>query len=291
MAQAASRPVFDAHFHIGAYGAQEFDGHTIRPIPAHLDHHGSRECARHIARHGLRGGLVVPTYLEDQTAAFRYNELVLRAVEEHNELLGGLWVSPLPEVEVLCRKALEMLPRRGIRALKIASNTWRPFGIDPAGWSVAVRRNLERILETARLHKLVIHFHTGYLPGAQPSGFDAFMKRYGRAATFQFVHMGEAIAPAFSFVPRFLRWLDEGCDIYADTSLVPGFAPGWLLAELERLETGCERVLFATDAPWGSFEAEYAKVKAACDRVHRLDQICWQNAARLYGLEKGSDTE
>ena len=291
MTQTASRPVFDAHFHIGAYGAQVFEGRTIRPIPPQLDHREARDCARYVARHGLRGGLVVPTYLEDRTAAFRYNEIVLRAVEDYGELLGGLWVSPLPEVAALCRQTLDMLPRSGIRVLKIASNTWRPFGIDPASWSVALRRNMERILEAAQLHKLVIHFHTGYLPGAQPEAFDAFMKRYGKAATYQFVHMGEAIAPAFSFVPRFLQWLDEGCDIYTDTSLVPGFAPVWLLAELDRREAGCERILFATDAPWGSFEAEYAKVKAACGQSQRLDQICWHNAARLYGLEDGPDAE
>ncbi len=289
MAAAAPRLVFDAHFHIGAYGAQLIGGQTIRPIPAYLDHHGARECARHIRHHGLRGGLVVPTYLEDQTAAFRYNELVLKAVEGHEELLGGLWVSPLPEVETLCLAALAVLPRPGIRALKIASNTWQPYGIDPAGWSVRVRRNVERILDAARLHKLVIHFHTGYLPGAQPAAFDAFMKSYGKAATYQFVHMGEAIAPVFSFVPQFLQWLDAGCDIYTDTSLVPGFAPKWLLGELDRRGTGCERVLFATDAPWGSFEAEYAKIKAACNRSQYLDQICWQNAARLYGLGNGPD--
>ena len=91
---------------------------------------------------------------------------------------------------------------------------------------------MERILATAHTHHLVVHFHTGYLPEADPLHFDAFLSEYGEAATYQLVHMGKAIAPAFRFVPRFIEWIEKGYDVYTDTSIVPGFAPRWLVGEL-----------------------------------------------------------
>ena len=61
------------------------------------------------------------------------------------------------------------------------------------------------------------------------------MQAYGRVATYQLVPLGEAIAPVFKFVPRFIEWL------------APGFVPPWLLDELDRRNLGFDRVLFATD--------------------------------------------
>ena len=146
----APRRVFDAHFHIGPYGTKAF-----------------------AERHGLGGGVIVPTYLQDQRAAFRYNYLLLDGSERHEALFGGLWVSPLPDVEALNNEALAALPHPGIQALKIASNTWRPRSIAPSSWPAHVQRNVEQILEAAAAHRLVIHFPTGYLPGADPLEFDA----------------------------------------------------------------------------------------------------------------------
>ena len=280
----APRRVFDAHFHIGPYGTQDFAERAITPIPAALDHADGDDCAAYVQRHSLRGGVIVPTYLEDQRAAFEYNRLLLRAVERHTDLIGGLWVSPLPQVETLCDAALATLPHPGIRALKIASNTWQPFSIDPASWSARLRRNVEKILDAAAAHGLVIHFHTGYLPGAEPLAFEAFMRQYGRNATYQLVHMGEAIAPIFTFVPRFVAWIEAGYNVYTDTSLAPGFAPAWLLHELDRHNLGFDRVLFATDTPWGRFPSEFWKIEGLDLDEAVKELIFWENAARLYRL-------
>ena len=280
----APRRVFDAHFHLGAYGTQPFEGHAITPIPAELDHAIGADCKAYLDRHALTGGVIVPTYLARQEAAFEYNELVLEAVAQYPQLVGGLWVSPLLEVEELLEKALDALPAPGIRALKIASNTWQPYSINPATWTPQLRRQMERILSAASTHNLIIHFHTGYLPGAHPLEFEQFLKSYGTAARYQLVHMGEAIAPAFAFVPRFIEWIEAGYEVYTDTSIVPGFGPGWLIKSLMKAEIGLERVFFATDAPWGRFEEAYAKIAALPLDEQQLDALFYRNAIRAYGV-------
>lgn len=282
----AARRVFDAHFHIGPYGNQTAGQCAIRPIPPEVDHADGAACCDYLTRHGIRGGLVVPTYVDDQRVAFEYNHLLPDAFSAHDGLYGGLWVSPLPEVEPQLDETLRLLPHGRIRALKIASNTWLPFGIDPSTWSAKVRRNVERILEAAKHHDLVIHLHTGHLEGARPAEFEAFMREYGPSATFQLVHMGESIVPTFDFVPRFIDWIRRGLAVYTDTSLIPGFGPSWLVSELDRLNLGCNRVLFATDAPWGRFESEYWKVAAMDVTDAVLDQLFWANAAVLYRLKE-----
>lgn len=277
-------PVFDAHFHIGAYGRQVFEGRTIEPIAPALDHRHGADCAAYLKRFGLAGGMIVPTYLEDQTAAFSFNELVVQAVENHPTLYGGLWVSPLVSLEDHLAATLQLLPHPKIRALKIASNTWTNIGIDPGTWPARVRRNVEEILDHAAAHNLIIHFHTGYLPGADPADFDAFMSHYGKVARYQLVHMGEAIAPAFRFAPLFVEWITSGYDVYTDTSIVPGFAPEWVLRLLDQHNLGFTRVFFATDSPWGRFPSEYAKVAGLDLEERDRADIFYNNAIKAYGL-------
>ena len=57
-----------------------------------------------------------------------------------------------------------------------------------------------------------------------------------------------------------------------------------LLGELDRRNPGFGRVLFATDAPWGHFPAEYWKIAALDLDPGVKEQILWGNAARLYGV-------
>ncbi len=277
-------PIFDAHFHVGAYGRQVFEGATIEPIAPALDHVDGDACAAYMERFGITAGMIVPTYLEDQTAAFSFNALVMDGVEKHAGLYGGLWVSPLEEVEDHLEAALSLLPHPKIRALKIASNTWTGCGIHPAHWPARVKRNVEQILDHAGAHNLIIHFHTGYLPGADPKDFDAFMSRYGNKARYQLVHMGEAIAPAFRFAPLFIKWIEAGYDVYTDTSIVPGFAPAWILRLLDQHNLGFTRVFFATDSPWGRFPSEYAKVTGLDLTVEDRANILFHNATTAYGI-------
>ena len=278
------RKVFDAHFHIGSSATRQFAGRTITPILDGDDHQSSADVERYIERHGLGGGVMIPTYLEDQKAAFRYNDIILEAVRPERSLYGALWVSPLPENEERTATVLERLPQPGIRALKMASNTWKEHTVDPSSWNRNLRSNLERILSTATDCSLVIHFHTGYHTSADPLQFDAFLSEYGTAATYQLAHMGEAIAPALRFVPRFVEWIEKGYDVFTDTSVVPGFAPRWLIQQLEERGHPVDRVLFATDTPWGRFPAEYWKVEGLEVDGEIKTKIFWDNAAALYAV-------
>ena len=289
MAAAADQRVFDAHFHVGPYGVQTVLERRIRPIAPEWEKPGA--CSAYLDRYELAGGVIVPTYLDDPTAAFRYNDLVLVELARDKRLIGGLWVSPMENVRNLCEAALKLLPHPRICALKIASNTWMPFSIDPSTWTKNMRHQMERILEVAAHHQLVIHCHTGYLPGAEPLAFDAFLAEYGRRVKFQLVHMGEAIAPSFAFIPRFIEWIKRGLKVYTDTSLVPGFAPQWLLELLDRQDLGFDRVLFATDTPWGRFPTERAKLDIPGLPNEVLTAILWRNAAALYRLGELSQYE
>lgn len=289
-----NHPVFDAHFHIGPWGTQTYEGYTITPMPGQgdivEDHASGLDCAAYFNRYGIDGGIVVPTYLEDPTAAFRYNELVITAVNEVENLYGALWVSPMPEVQEENDRTLASLPELlvqsdKIRALKIASNSWQGVGIHPKDWTPQVRRNMDAILHAATSFQLPIQFHTGYLAGADPLEFDAFMSDYGQAATYHLVHMGEAIAPAFRFVPRFLAWIKMGYDVYTDTSIVPGFGPSWLVHTCMQEGIGLDRIFFGTDTPWGRFPSEYWKVAGIEMAADVKQQIFWENARRLYCTE------
>lgn len=283
-----SFPIFDAHFHIGSYGTQRVFDRDVTPVDPGMEHPDGAACRAYLKRNGAIGGVMIPCYLEDQSVAFATNDLVLDAVDPDNYLYGALWVSPIGECRDWTHRALAHLPHAGVRALKIASNTWTGTSIDPRDWSSAERDTVEAILAAASAHNLVIHFHTGYLEGADPLKFDAFMSEYGSAATYQLVHMGEAILPAFKFMPRFVEWLDAGYDVYTDTSMVPGFAPAWLVRLLLDRGEGIDRVMFATDGPWGGFPVEVAKVESLDVDDTIKQQIFSENALRLYaGTESG----
>jgi len=65
-----------------------------------------------------------------------------------------------------------------------------------------------------------------------------------------------------AFVPRFIELLKENYNLYCDTSFARSFGPNWLINELiSKYPEGLERVFFASDNPWGLFEAEYQKVE------------------------------
>jgi len=82
---------------------------------------------------------------------------------------------------------------------------------------------------------------------------------------------------------RFFYWIESGLQVYTDTSWAIGFAPAWLCQEIQRRGTGHDRVLFATDTPWGDHAGEHARLAAATDDPELTDALFRGNFEALYG--------
>jgi hypothetical protein len=74
-----------------------------------------------------------------------------------------------------------------------------------------------------------------------------------------------------------------GSDVYIDTSHTIPSEPSETFARILREHR--TRVMFGTDAPWQDPVSELAKLRAAVPDPALLDDVLWNNAARLLGLE------
>jgi len=98
------------------------------------------------------------------------------------------------------------------------------------------------------------HRHIGVLP-AYP-----LVEWYADRVPVHLVHFGGGMSGHIKLIgSRFLEWIERGKRVYTDLSWAIGFAPAWLAREIERRGLGHDRVLFASDQPWGDFEGEYAR--------------------------------
>ena len=85
------------------------------------------------------------------------------------------------------------------------------------------------------------------------------------------------------FRSRFFDWIAAGKQVYTDLSWAVGFAPRWLAAEIERRGIGHDRVLFASDEPWGDYPGERARLAAAAGDGELARLIFSSNFDKLYG--------
>ena len=286
-----TRPVFDAHFHIGTWGTWEFFGEPVTPLgPADPDayapgseHHGAAECARYMADNGIQRGVVVCNFLapEPRYSLIDLNKVELDAARSVDGLYAGVFVSPLPAEWKYVQEALEWVNEPGVKALKMTSTHWAPVSVDPATWDADVRRNMETILQVARRRNLPIQFHTGHL-NSMPDAFDAFLREYGTNHIVHLVHSGETVYPGFQFASLFPKWLEAGYDVYCDTSMCPLFVLSWLLRQVADSPEGRSRILFATDSPWSDFMPEYWKIESLRIPEEWKQAMLWDNAVRLY---------
>jgi predicted TIM-barrel fold metal-dependent hydrolase len=88
---------------------------------------------------------------------------------------------------------------------------------------------------------------------------------------------------------RFFDWVAAGKRVYTDTSWAIGFAPRWLAAEIERRGIGADRVLFASDQPWGDFAGEHARLAAATGDGELAQLVFSRNFEALHGLGRPSN--
>lgn len=250
--------VLDAHRHIGVLPEYPFYGGP--PIRADVTAQGTvREFYAALDAEGVERALVLPNYgVPEPRIAFEFNALALEAATRDDRVRCGLWVSPKASDAARNDEALALAGEHGVRALKTSFLLGgAPDDPDCAG-------QLHRIFTTAAEHDLVVHVHTS--PGAA-SDLDRvgrLVEEYGDRVRIHLVHLGGGMSGHMKLVGgRLFDWIDAGKRVYTDTSWAIGFAPRWLVAEIRRRGIGADRVLFATDTPWGDHEGEHARLLAA----------------------------
>jgi uncharacterized protein len=261
----AERWISDAHRHLGVLPEYPFYGGP--PVRPDLDAEGTGRA------------LVIPNYgVPDPDVAFSFNELVLEAAAADDRIRAALWVSAKEADAERTAKALALAGEPGVRALKLSFLLGGRVD-DPAG-----QPQLDTIFATARQHGLVVHVHTS--PGAA-SDIDQvghLVDRYGDDVAIHLVHFGGGMSGHIKLAgSRFFDWIAAGKRVYTDLSWAIGFAPRWLAAEIERRGAGHDRVLFASDQPWGDYAGEFAKLSAVTGDGELGRRVFGGTFADLYG--------
>jgi predicted TIM-barrel fold metal-dependent hydrolase len=244
----------DAHRHLGVLPAYPFyGGPPVQPDVTARATIG--ELIADMDAEGTERALILPNYgVPDPDVAFGFNELVVEAAQSDDRIRCGLWVSSRDADAGRTGKALELAGEAGVKALKLSFLLGGR--VDDPG--------LAPIFAAAREHDLVVHVHTS--PGAA-SDIDqvgTLVDRYGDDVKLHLVHFGGGMSGHIKLIgTRFFDWVAAGKQVYTDLSWAIGFAPRWLAQEIDRRGLGHDRVLFASDEPWGDHAGELARLRAA----------------------------
>lgn len=172
------------------------------------------------------------------------------------------------------RAEVERMLSLGLKGVKLQPQ-WQEF--DPDGQRIAP------FLEAAE-GRLIVLFHAGneIVPitdvRATPQRLAAVHARYPRL-TMVAAHMGGYLM--FDESENHIIGRDG---IHLDTSyLPPAELPDERMLRMIRAH-GAERILFATDGPFGDPAADLERLLHIGLTQDELEAICWQNAATLLGL-------
>ncbi|WP_435742047.1 amidohydrolase family protein [Nocardioides sp. SYSU DS0663] len=273
-----ARKPHDAHRHIGVLPAYPFYGGP--PISPDTTARATvAELLRDLDAEGVERALVLPNYgVPDPDVAFGLNQLALEAAQADDRVRCGLWVSPKASDAARNDEALGLAREDGVAALK----TSFLLGGSPTDPDCA--EQLDRVFTTAADLGLVVHVHTSPGAASDVDQVGRLVERYGDATRIHLVHLGGGMSGHLKLIGgRFFDWIEAGKQVYTDTSWAIGFAPTWLAQEVERRGTGHDRVLFATDTPWGDFAGEHARLAAAAGDGALADAFFHQNFEALYG--------
>ena len=267
----------DAHRHLGLLPAHPFYGGP----PVHPDVGARATIAELLAdldAEGTERALVIPNYgVPDASVSFALNELVLEAAAKDDRIRAGLWVSPRPQDAGDTARWLAHAGETGVRALKIS------FLLGGRASDEACRPQLDAIFAAAARHGLVVHVHTS--PGAASDVDEVahLVDRYATEVALHLVHFGGGMSGHIKLAGgRFFDWIDAGKRVYTDLSWAIGFAPAWLAREIDRRGVGHDRVLFASDQPWGDFAGEHARMRAAVGDGELARHVFTGTFDRLY---------
>jgi len=270
--------VHDAHRHLGVLPAHPFyGGPPVNPDTAAVADVDA--LLRSLDEEGVERALVIPNYgVPDVSASFALNELVLEAAARDDRVRAGLWVSPRPQDAHLTEQALALAGESGVVALKTS------FLLGGRATDDACRPQLDAVFATARQHGLVVHVHTSPGAASDVDEVGELVERHGDDVAIHLVHLGGGMSGHIKLIgSRFFDWIEAGKRVYTDTSWAIGFAPRWLAAEVQRRGTGHDRVLYASDEPWGDAAGELARLRAAAGDGELARLWLTENAAALYG--------
>lgn len=275
---AAAVVTHDAHRHIGVLPAYSFYGGpaispdvtaraTIEELLADLDAEGTERA------------LVLPNYgVPIPEVPFDLNELAVETAQRDDRVLCGLWMSPKQSDADLNSTSIALAGEAGVAALKTS------FLLGGSPTDADCQEQIARIFACALEHDLVVHVHTS--PGAA-SDIDqvgTLVERYGDDVKIHLVHLGGGMSGHIKLIGgRLFDWIAAGKKVYTDTSWTIGFAPRWLAQEIERRGFGEDRILFASDTPWGDHEGELARMHSAVRDTELARLFLRDNFTSLYG--------
>lgn len=268
----------DAHRHLGVLPAYPFyGGPPVRPDVA-----ARATIAQLIAdldAERTERALVLPNYgVPDPAVAFSFNELCVEAAATDNRIRCGLWVSPRPQDAALTDTALKLATEPGVRALKLS------FLLGGRATDADCQGVLDRIFAVAQQRSLVVHVHTSPGGASDIDEVGHLVDRYADLVAVHLVHFGGGVSGHIKLAGgRLFDWLATGKRVYTDLSWAVGFAARWLVDEIERRGVGHDRVLFASDEPWGDHPGELARMRAATGDGELARLVMRDTFDQLYG--------
>ena len=268
----------DAHRHIGVLPAYPFYGGPA--INADLTAKATvTEFLATLDEEGVERTLVLPNYgVPDPDVAFGLNHLALEAAQADDRVRAGLWVSPQASDRARNDEALALAGEDGVAALK----TSFLLGGHPTDPGSAAE--IDRIFTTAADLGLVVHVHTSPGAASDVDQIGTLVEKYGDDTKIHLVHLGGGMSGHMKLIGgRLFDWIEAGKQVYTDTSWAIGFAPVWLVAEIEKRGVGHDRILFATDTPWGDYAGEHARLAAAAGDGALAEAFFTTNFEALYG--------
>lgn len=269
--------MYDAHRHLGVLPAYGFYGGP--PVQPDIHARGSvAELLADLDREGTERCLVLPNYgVPDPAVSFALNELCVEAAQADDRIRAGLWVSPRPQDAERTEKALTLAGEPGVVALKLS------FLLGGRADAAETAAPLDAIFAAAAAHGLVVHVHTSPGAASDIDQIGLLVERYADDVPIHLVHLGGGVSGHIKLIGgRFFDWVAAGKRVYTDTSWAVGFAPRWLAAEIARRGIGHDRVLFASDEPWGDHPGEYARLAAAVGDGELGRLVFQDNFAALY---------
>jgi predicted TIM-barrel fold metal-dependent hydrolase len=232
---------------------------------------------------GTARALVIPNYgVPDAAVSFALNELCVQAAQADERVVAGLWVSPRPEYAALTEQALALAGEPGVGALKLS------FLLGGRATAPECRAQLDAVFAAAKTHGLVVHVHTSPGGASDVDEIGHLVERYADDVAVHLVHLGGGASGHIKLIGgRFFDWVAAGKRVYTDTSWAVGFAPRWLAAEISRRGIGHDRVLFASDEPWGDRTGELARLAAVVGDGELARHVFAENFRALYDAKPG----